>query len=46
MKVALALQVLGCVALIAGCALVAPWLAFIVAGVCGLAFGIALERGL
>ena len=46
MKVALALQVAGSTALIVGCALVAPWLGFVVAGVCGLAFGIALERGL
>lgn len=46
MKVALALQVVGCAALIVGCALVAPWLALVVAGVCGLAFGLALERGL
>jgi len=45
-KVALALQVAGAAALIVGCALVAPWLGFVVAGVCGLAFGIALERGL
>ena len=45
MRVALALQVAGCIALAAGCALVAPWLGLIVAGVCALAFGIALERG-
>jgi hypothetical protein len=46
MRIALALQIAGCVALIVGCALVAPWLGFVVAGVCGLAFGVALERGL
>lgn len=46
MRVALALQVAGCLALAAGCALVVPWLGLIVAGVCALAFGIALERGL
>jgi hypothetical protein len=46
MRVALALQVAGSAALITGAFLVAPWLGFIVAGVCGLAFGIALERGL
>jgi integral membrane sensor domain MASE1 len=45
LRIALALQVAGCVALIVGAALVAPWLGFVVAGVCGLAFGIALERG-
>jgi hypothetical protein len=26
--------------------LVAPWLGFVVAGVCGVLFGVALERGL
>jgi hypothetical protein len=46
MRIALALQVAGCVALIAGAFLVALPLGFVVAGVCGLAFGIALERGL
>ena len=46
MRIALALQVAGCLVLAAGCALVAPWLGLIVAGVCTLAFGIALERGL
>ena len=46
MRLALALQVAGCLALVAGCALIVPWLGFVVAGVCGLAFGIALERGL
>lgn len=46
MRVALALQVAGSAALIVGAFLVAPWLGFVVAGVCGLAFGVALERGL
>jgi len=46
MRIALALQIAGCAALIVGAAFVAPWLGFVVAGVCGLAFGIALERGL
>jgi len=46
LRIALALQIVGCVALIVGAALVAPWLGFVVAGVCGLAFGVALERGL
>ena len=45
MRVALALQIAGCLALIVGAFLVAPWLGFVVAGVCGLAFGVALERG-
>jgi hypothetical protein len=46
MRIALALQIAGCVALIIGAALVAPWLGFVVAGVCGVLFGVALERGL
>ncbi len=46
MRLALALQVVGAVALIVGAFLVAPWVGFVVAGVCGLAFGIALERGI
>jgi hypothetical protein len=46
MRIALALQIGGCAALIVGAALVAPWLGFVIAGVCGLAFGVALERGL
>ena len=46
MRIALALQVAGCLALAGGCALVAPWLGLIVVGLCALAFGIALERGL
>ena len=46
MKLALALQAAGALALIVGAFLVAPWLGFFIAGVCGLAFGIALERGI
>lgn len=46
MKLALALQAAGALALIVGAFLVAPWVGFVIAGVCGLAFGIALERGL
>ena len=46
MRLALALQIAGCLALVAGCALIVPWLGFVVAGVCALAFGIALERGI
>ena len=46
MRIALALQIAGCAALIVGGALVVPWLGFVVAGVCALAFGIALERGI
>lgn len=45
MKVALALQIAGAACLIGGTALIAPWLGLVVAGVCCLAFGIALERG-
>ena len=46
MRLALALQVAGAAALIVGAFLVAPWVGFVIAGVCGLAFGIALERGI
>jgi hypothetical protein len=46
MKVALALQIAGAACLIGGTALIAPWLGLVVAGVCCLTFGIALERGL
>jgi hypothetical protein len=46
MRIALALQIVGCVALIVGAALVALWVGFVVAGICALAFGVALERGL
>jgi hypothetical protein len=46
LRIALALQIVGCLALVIGAALVVPWLGFVVAGVCALAFGIALERGI
>jgi hypothetical protein len=46
MRIALALQIIGCLALVVGGALVVPWLGFVIAGVCALAFGIALERGI
>jgi len=46
MRIALALQIAGCAALIVGAFLVALPLGFAVAGVCGLAFGVALERGI
>ena len=46
MRIALALQVAGAVALAVGFALLAPWLGLVVAGVLALVFGVALERGL
>ena len=44
MRVALVLQIAGAVLLTAGCALIAPWLGLIVAGVFIAAFGVARER--
>jgi hypothetical protein len=46
MKLALALQFAGAACLIGGAILIAPWLGLVVAGVCGLVFGVAMERGL
>ena len=45
MRVALALQIVGLVAVTAGCAWVAPWLGLIVGGLLCAVFGIAAERG-
>ena len=44
MRVALALQIVGAAAVSLGCALIAPWLGLIVAGVFSAAFGVARER--
>jgi hypothetical protein len=45
MKVALVVQLLGLVAIVAGAALIAVWLGFVVGGVLAVVAGIALERG-
>lgn len=44
MRIALALQVLGAVAVTAGCAVIAPWLGLIVGGLLIGLFGVAIER--
>ena len=44
MRSALVLQIVGAVAVTAGCALIAPWLGLIVGGVLLTAFGVARER--
>ena len=44
MRVALVLQVVGAVAITAGCAVIAPWLGLIVGGVLLTLFGVARER--
>ena len=44
MRLALVLQIVGAVAVTAGCALIAPWLGLIVGGVLLTAFGVARER--
>jgi hypothetical protein len=45
MKVALVVQLLGLVAIVAGAALIAVWLGLLVGGVLAVVAGIALERG-
>ena len=45
MRVATIVQLLGLIAVTAGCALVAPWLGLIVGGALAVLAGIALERG-
>jgi hypothetical protein len=45
MRIALALQIAGALALAGGAALVAPWLGLVVAGVLLLVFGVSIERG-
>jgi len=45
MRVALALQIVGLVAITVGCAVLAPWLGLIVGGVLVTVFGVAWERG-
>jgi hypothetical protein len=45
MKVALVVQLLGLVAIVAGAALIAVWLGLVVGGVLAVVAGIALERG-
>ena len=44
MRIALALPVLGAVAVTAGCAVIAPWLGLIVGGLLIGLFGVAIER--
>lgn len=45
MRIALALQVFGLLAIAAGGFLLWPWLGLILLGAGALAFGIAIERG-
>lgn len=44
MRVALALQIVGAIAVTVGCALLAPWIGFIVGGFLLTVFGVARER--